>query len=61
MRTVSIQRLVLAVVLLALVPVADEPDALVTLAVLVALAWALIAYEAIRFASGRDEIRHATS
>lgn len=58
-RTLSRQRLLLAVVLLALLPVADRPDALVTLAVTTALMVALIAYEAIRFAAGRDQVRHA--
>ena len=38
----------------ALVPVADRPEALVTLAVVTALMVALIAYEAVRFADGRD-------
>ena len=53
------QRLVLALVLLALVPVADRPDAIVTLAVVTAFMCALITYEAVRFADGRNQVRHA--
>jgi low temperature requirement protein LtrA len=56
--TINRQRLVLAGVLLALVPFADRPDALVSLAVVAALMVALIAYEAVRFAEGRDQVRH---
>jgi low temperature requirement protein LtrA len=54
------QRLVTAVVLLAVVPVAAElkPPALGTLAFLAALLTALIAYEAIHFAEARDRVRH---
>lgn len=57
-RTLNKQRLLLAAVLLALVPFADELDALATLAVVAALMVSLIAYEAIRFAEGRDRVRH---
>jgi low temperature requirement protein LtrA len=59
LRTFNKQRLVLAVVLLALAPFGDEPDALVTLAVTTGLMVALIAYEANRFAEGRHQVRHA--
>jgi low temperature requirement protein LtrA len=58
-RSINRQRLVLALVLLALVPVADRPDAVVTLAGVTALMCALITYEAVRFADGRDQVRHA--
>ena len=51
-------RLVVAVVLLALVPLAHEVDALVTLAAVTALVWALLGWEVIRFAEARDHIRH---
>ena len=44
--------------LVALVPVAVELPALVTLAVLARVLAALIAYEAIRFAEARDRVRH---
>ena len=59
LHTVNRQRLVLAAVLLALVPFADRPDALVTLAGATFLMCALITYEAVRFAAGRDQVRHA--
>jgi low temperature requirement protein LtrA len=59
LHTINRQRLVMATVLLALVPFADGPDALVTLAVTTGLMCALIAYEAVRFAEGRDRVRHA--
>jgi low temperature requirement protein LtrA len=53
------QRAMLAAGLLVFVPFADEPDALVTLGITAGLMVALIAYEAIRFAEGRDQVRHA--
>ena len=52
------QRLAVAVVLAALIPLALEIAALATLAILAALLSALIAYEALRFAEARDRIRH---
>ena len=57
-REVKRGRLVVALVLLALVPLAHEVDALVTLAVVTALVWALLGWEVIRFAEARDHIRH---
>jgi low temperature requirement protein LtrA len=57
--TLNRQRLVLALVLLALAPFADRPDALVTVAVVAALMTGLIAYEAVHFAEGRHRVRHA--
>ena len=56
--SVNKERLVLGVVLLALVPAAAEVDAVVALAVAVVLVWAMIAYEAVRFAAARDAVRH---
>jgi low temperature requirement protein LtrA len=56
--SVNKQRLVLAVALVAFVPVADAPDALVTLGAISAAMVALIAYEATHFAEARDQIRH---
>jgi low temperature requirement protein LtrA len=53
------QRLVAAAALLALIPVAVEVDALVTLALVSLLCVCLIAYEAIRFADARERVRHA--
>jgi low temperature requirement protein LtrA len=56
--TLNRQRLVLAVVLLALLPLAAELPALAILAIVTALFCALIAYEAIRFAEARERVRH---
>jgi low temperature requirement protein LtrA len=60
-RTLNTRRLVLAVGLLAFVPLGDELDAVITLAVVAGLMCALVGYEAIRYAEGRDQIRHAGS
>ncbi|MDQ3085836.1 MAG: low temperature requirement protein A [Actinomycetota bacterium] len=58
-QTLNRQRLVVAALLLALVPVAVEIPALMTLAAVASVCVGLIAYEAIRFAEARDRIRHA--
>jgi low temperature requirement protein LtrA len=58
LRTLNKQRLLCALVLLALIPAAVELPALATLALVATLLTALIAYEAIRFADARDRIRH---
>jgi low temperature requirement protein LtrA len=58
MHTMSVRRLVCALVLLALLPVATTLSALLTLAILAALLAALIVYEALRYADSRDRIRH---
>ena len=57
-QTLNKQRLVCAILLLALVPLALEIAALATLAVVAVLLSALIAYEAIRYSEARDRIRH---
>jgi low temperature requirement protein LtrA len=57
-RTLSRQRVLVALVLLVLVPLAIEVPSLVTIAIVAALLAALITYEAIRFAEARDRIRH---
>jgi low temperature requirement protein LtrA len=57
-RTLNKQRLVCAILLIALLPVAVELPALATLGIVAALLAALIAYETIRFAERRDEVRH---
>jgi low temperature requirement protein LtrA len=54
----STQRLVTAILLLALIPLATELDALLTLVLLVALLCALIVYETVQFADLRDRLRH---
>jgi low temperature requirement protein LtrA len=56
--TLNRQRLGLALLLLALVPVAAELDALVTLAAVTALLAALIAYETRLYGEGRGRVRH---
>ena len=55
------QRLVVAVLLLALLPAAVVLPSLVTLALVTALCVGLIAYEAIRFAEARERVRHAAA
>jgi low temperature requirement protein LtrA len=54
----SVQRLAVAVLLVALVPAAIELPALATLAIMSAILVALIVYEARRFAALRDRLRH---
>ena len=58
-RSLNRQRLVVAVLLLAVIPLAVEIPALATLALVAALCSALIGYEAIRFAEARERVRHA--
>ena len=54
----STQRLVAAILLCALIPLATELDALLTLVLLAALLCALIVYETVHFADLRDRLRH---
>jgi low temperature requirement protein LtrA len=56
--TLNKDRLVTALVLLALAPVGREVPALAALAGLTAILWTMIAYEAVRFAAARDVVRH---
>jgi low temperature requirement protein LtrA len=58
LRTLNKQRLLSALLLLALLPAAVELPALVTLGIVSALLAVLIAYEAVRFAEARDRVRH---
>jgi len=58
-RSLNRQRLVVALVLIAFVPIAVELEALVTLGAVAGICAALIAYEAIRFADARERVRHA--
>jgi low temperature requirement protein LtrA len=58
MHTLSRQRLVAAIVSVALLPLALELPALATLAIVVLLLVVLVSYEAIRFAEARDRVRH---
>jgi low temperature requirement protein LtrA len=55
--TVNWRRLAVAIVLLAYAPFADEPPALVTMAIVAFVSVALMAYEAIRFSDVRRQIR----
>jgi low temperature requirement protein LtrA len=56
-RSLNRQRLGLAVALLVLVPVATEVPALLALAVVDALIWAMIAYETRMYGEGRRQVR----
>jgi low temperature requirement protein LtrA len=56
--TLSVRRLLCAIVLLALIPAGATLPALATLGVLAALLVVLILYEALRYADSRDRIRH---
>jgi low temperature requirement protein LtrA len=56
--TLSRQRLLCAAIVVGLLPVALAVPALATGAILAGVLIALVAYEAIRFAERRDEIRH---
>ncbi len=58
-RSLNRQRLVVAVVCLALIPLAMTAPALVTLATLAALTAGLVAFEAIRFGEARARVRSA--
>jgi low temperature requirement protein LtrA len=57
--TLSTQRLVAGFVLVALIPIAHEVDALITVALVGAVMWGLIAFEAVHYAEFRDRVRHA--
>ena len=57
--SVNKQRVVAALLLVALVPVAHRIDALWALAATTAICVGLIAYEALRFAEVRQHVRHA--
>jgi low temperature requirement protein LtrA len=56
--TINRQRLLLAIVLLILIPVAVELPALATLAIVNALIWAMIVYETRLYGEGRHRVRH---
>ena len=57
--TLNRQRLVVAPIALALIPLAMEVDALITVGMLAALLSALTAYEAIHFRDARQRVRAA--
>ncbi len=56
--SLSVRRLLCAIVLLALLPAGASLPALVTLALLAAVLVVLILYEAVRYAEVRDRVRH---
>jgi low temperature requirement protein LtrA len=56
--TLNRQRLVTVLVLLAIIPLVQQVDALPALAIVAAACCGLIAYEAIRFRDVRDRVRH---
>jgi low temperature requirement protein LtrA len=60
-RTINRRRLLLAIVLLILVPVATEVSALAALAFANFLVWALIAYETRTYGEGRQRVRHQST
>ncbi|MGA8746400.1 MAG: low temperature requirement protein A [Solirubrobacterales bacterium] len=57
-RTINRQRLLVALVLLILVPIATRVPALVALAIANLLIWAMIAYETHGYGEARDRVRH---
>jgi low temperature requirement protein LtrA len=56
--TINRRRLLLALVLVALLPVATEVPALAILSLVTVLLWALIVYETIGYGEGRARVRH---
>jgi low temperature requirement protein LtrA len=58
LHTLGRVRPITAAVLVALVPIALEVPAYVTVALVVAVIWALIVYEVVRYADFRDTVRH---
>ena len=59
--TINRRRLLLAIVLLVLVPVATAVPALISLAAVVVLIWAMVALELRGYDERRDRLRHETS
>ncbi len=57
-RTINRQRLLLAMVLLILVPVATEVPALAALTIANVLIWTMIAYETRGYGEARERVRH---
>jgi low temperature requirement protein LtrA len=58
LHTLNRQRLLIAALLVALLPVVVAVDALAALALLAAILVTLITYETVRFADARNRIRH---
>jgi uncharacterized membrane protein YwaF len=61
MHTLSVRRLLCALLLLALVPATKSTSALLTLGIAAAVLAALIAYEALRYAEDRHRLRDSVA
>jgi hypothetical protein len=57
-RTLNVQRLIAALLLLALIPVGTLMTSLALLAIVTVIMVALVGYEVIRFREGRHNLRH---
>jgi low temperature requirement protein LtrA len=57
-QTINRQRLLLALAMFALLPVAVEISALATLAIVTVALWAMITYETLSYGEGRARVRH---
>jgi low temperature requirement protein LtrA len=57
-QTINRQRLVLALAMFALLPIAVEVSALATLAIVTVALWAMITYETLSYGEGRARVRH---
>jgi low temperature requirement protein LtrA len=58
LHSLNVARLVLAAVMLAAIPVAADVDGVALLVFVTVAVWTLIAFERIRYADVREEIRH---
>jgi len=60
-RTLNRQRLALALLMFALLPLAVDVSALASLALVTTLLWLMITYETISYGEARDRVRHQTA
>jgi low temperature requirement protein LtrA len=56
--TIGAPRIVAALLLVAVIPVGRQVDALATVALVGIILWALVAFESVRYAEARQRIRH---
>ncbi len=61
LHTLNVQRLVVAILLAALIPVGTIVSSYISLAIITAMTAALATYEAVKYSSRRHEIRHPKS
>ncbi len=61
LHTLNVQRLVVAIMLAALIPVGTIVSSYISLAIITAMTAALATYEAVKYSSRRHEIRHPKS